>query len=75
MSGITEFFELAGERKELGAVLISLLLVVLFFGIGTGLVYTFDGGFIVTLTIILYLAGIVSLILFFIAIFELFEKI
>jgi len=72
MSGLQTFFEEAWESKRMGPVAVSFGLVFLFviavFGFST-----FSGGFMITLTVIMVIALVVSLIFFFASLAALFD--
>jgi hypothetical protein len=62
------------EINEFWIAVFMAALTTSFFLVGTVLMLNFDNGFIFTITIILYICGIVGIIFVFTALFELFEK-
>jgi hypothetical protein len=72
MSGLQNFLQEVWESKKMGPVVVSfgltLLFVIAVFGFST-----FSGGFMVTLTVIMVIALVVSLVFFFASLAALFD--
>lgn len=74
MENLKQFFDEASKTGEYWAAVLSMVLAATFFIVGTVLVYAIDGGFIIALCVFMYIAGLVALGMFFVALFSLFDK-
>ena len=71
MNGLVKFLGEASQDTALGPVIITFLLATLFFSVTYGLSGT-DSGFVIAIAVAMFAAGIVSLIMFFLALGSLF---